>query len=94
MRSGMIESAELRANAGLDNLRLLLPMLTPTSELHEARMLIERARAGLEEDRQPVSLPPVGIMTVRSGIWKERTTFVGLRMPIPTGLPISPVAAL
>jgi phosphotransferase system enzyme I (PtsP) len=54
--------ALLRANAGLGNLRLLLPMLTLTSELHEARILIERARVGLEEDGQPASLPPIGIM--------------------------------
>ena len=54
--------ALLPANAGLGNLRLLLPMLTLTSELQEARVLIERARAGLEEDGQPASLPPVGIM--------------------------------
>jgi phosphotransferase system enzyme I (PtsP) len=54
--------ALLRANRGLGNLRLLLPMLTLTSELREARVLIERARADLAEDGQPASLPPVGIM--------------------------------
>jgi phosphotransferase system enzyme I (PtsP) len=54
--------ALLRANAGLGNLRLLLPMLTLTSELQEARVLIERTRTGLEEEGQPASLPPVGIM--------------------------------
>jgi phosphotransferase system enzyme I (PtsP) len=37
-------------------------MLTLTSELREARVLIERARADLAEDGQPASLPPVGIM--------------------------------
>jgi phosphotransferase system enzyme I (PtsP) len=52
----------LRANAELGNLRLLLPMLTLTSELREARILIERARVGLQEDGQPARLPPVGIM--------------------------------
>jgi phosphotransferase system enzyme I (PtsP) len=54
--------ALLRANAGLGNLRLLLPMLTLKSELQEARVLIERARNGLEEEGQPASLPPLGIM--------------------------------
>jgi len=54
--------ALLRANARLGNLRLLLPMLTLKSELQEARVLIERARNGLEEDDQPASLPPLGIM--------------------------------
>jgi phosphotransferase system enzyme I (PtsP) len=42
--------ALLRANAELGNLRLLLPMLTLPSELQQAKVLIERARAGLEED--------------------------------------------
>jgi phosphotransferase system enzyme I (PtsP) len=54
--------ALLRANAGLGNLRLLLPMLTLTSELKEARVHIQRARASLKEDGQPVRLPPLGIM--------------------------------
>jgi phosphotransferase system enzyme I (PtsP) len=49
-------------DVGAADLHLLLPMLTLTSELQEARILIERARAGLEEDGQPANLPPVGIM--------------------------------
>jgi phosphotransferase system enzyme I (PtsP) len=54
--------ALLRANAGLDNLRLLLPMVTLASEVEEARALLARAHASLLEEGQPAALPPVGIM--------------------------------
>ena len=54
--------ALLRANAGLDNLRLLLPMVTLASEVEEARALLERAHASLLEEDQPAALPPLGIM--------------------------------
>ena len=54
--------ALLRANTGLDNLRLLLPMVTLPAELEEARALIARAHESLLEEGLPAALPPVGIM--------------------------------
>lgn len=54
--------ALLRANAELGNLRLLLPMLTLTSELQEAKVLIDHAYTELLEAGEPARLPPVGVM--------------------------------
>lgn len=54
--------ALLRANAGLGNLRLMLPMVTLPSELEETQALIGRAHAGLIEEGRTSALPPVGIM--------------------------------
>lgn len=54
--------ALLRANAGVGNLRLLLPMVTLPAELRETRLLIEQARASLLQDGQAAEAPPVGIM--------------------------------
>ena len=54
--------ALLRANAGVGNLRLLLPMVTLPAELRETRSLIEQAHAGLLQDGHATEVPPVGIM--------------------------------
>jgi phosphotransferase system enzyme I (PtsP) len=54
--------ALLRANAGLNNLRLLFPMVSQVHEVKEARELLERAhRAHLEEGTDS-AMPPVGVM--------------------------------
>ncbi len=54
--------AMLRANAGLGNLRLLLPMVTLPKELDEAKSLIEQALDDLRSSGIFVPSPPVGIM--------------------------------
>lgn len=54
--------ALLRANAGLGNLRLILPMVTAVSELREARALIEQARREVVGAGGDCVLPPVGSM--------------------------------
>ncbi len=54
--------AILRASVGLDNLQLLLPMITTVSELDEAQLLIQRAHDELLEEGYPVRMPPVGVM--------------------------------
>ncbi|MEA3273862.1 MAG: phosphoenolpyruvate--protein phosphotransferase [Pseudomonadota bacterium] len=54
--------ALLRANAGLGNLRLMLPMVTLGAEIRETRELIDRAHRDLEIAGRPSMLPPVGIM--------------------------------
>lgn len=54
--------AMLRANMGMGNLRLLLPMISALSEVDEALALIKRAHSGLLEEGQSVTLPPIGVM--------------------------------
>ena len=54
--------AILRASVGLDNLQILLPMITTVSELDEALLLIQRAHDELLEEGYPVRMPPVGVM--------------------------------
>ncbi|MGA7980342.1 MAG: phosphoenolpyruvate--protein phosphotransferase [Chromatiaceae bacterium] len=54
--------ALLRANAGLGNLRLMLPMVTTPSDIAEARVLIDHAHRELQSAGRGSALPPVGIM--------------------------------
>ncbi len=55
--------AMLRANAGLGNLHILLPMVTTTAEVDEAQHLIARAhRELIEESDAPLPLPRLGVM--------------------------------
>ncbi|HSH51057.1 MAG TPA: phosphoenolpyruvate--protein phosphotransferase, partial [Bacteroidales bacterium] len=54
--------AMLRANVGLGNLALLLPMVSSVGELEEALALIHRAHGELLEEGEAVVLPPVGVM--------------------------------
>ncbi|WP_058556543.1 phosphoenolpyruvate--protein phosphotransferase [Thiohalocapsa sp. ML1] len=54
--------AMLRADVGLGNLQLLLPMITNTDEVDDALALIQRACDELHEEGHPVRLPPVGVM--------------------------------
>ncbi len=54
--------AILRANAGLDNLQLLLPMVSSVTEVDSALGLIQRAYHELCAESDEVRLPPVGVM--------------------------------
>jgi phosphotransferase system enzyme I (PtsP) len=54
--------AMLRASIGLNNLTIMLPMVSSVSELDIARSLIDQAHGELLEDGMPVHRPPVGIM--------------------------------
>jgi len=54
--------AALRADLGLENLRLLLPMITDLDELERAMALIEQAVGQLADEGFAVSRPPVGAM--------------------------------
>ncbi len=54
--------AMLRAAVGLDNLRIMLPMVTCMHEVEEASSQIDRAVRELQEEGVPVVRPPVGIM--------------------------------
>jgi phosphotransferase system enzyme I (PtsP) len=54
--------AMLRAAIGLDNLQLLLPMVSTVEEVDDARLLIRRAHNELLEEGFDVKMPPLGIM--------------------------------
>ena len=54
--------AMLRAAIGLDNLQILLPMVSSVDEVDEAKLLIRRAHDELQEEGHGVRMPPVGIM--------------------------------
>ncbi|MDH3979392.1 MAG: phosphoenolpyruvate--protein phosphotransferase [Gammaproteobacteria bacterium] len=54
--------AMLRASVGLNNLTIMLPMVSSVSELDIAMSLIDQAHGELLEDGMPVHRPPIGIM--------------------------------
>lgn len=54
--------AMLRASLGLNNLRIMLPMVTSISEVEDSLALIHRAVYELNEEGHPVEVPEVGVM--------------------------------
>ncbi len=54
--------AMLRANAGLNNLKILLPMVSQAAEVKDTRDLIARVQHELEEEGQPFAVPSLGAM--------------------------------
>ncbi len=54
--------AMLRAAIGLDNLQLLLPMISNVSEVDDSLLLIQRAHDELIEEGHGVKMPRVGVM--------------------------------
>jgi phosphotransferase system enzyme I (PtsP) len=54
--------AMMKASEGLNNLRIMLPMISHTSELDASQALIHRAFTELREEGFDVELPPVGVM--------------------------------
>ena len=54
--------AMLRASVDLNNLTILLPMISTVTELDQALLLINQAQGELLEDGERVVRPPVGIM--------------------------------
>ena len=54
--------ALLKANEGLDNLRILLPMVTAIDELRSARELILRCHSEVMSEGFSSALPPIGVM--------------------------------
>ncbi len=55
--------AMLRANMGLNNCHILLPMVTNSIELDDALILVHRAKNELEDElNTPVPFPKVGVM--------------------------------
>ncbi|WP_339515424.1 phosphoenolpyruvate--protein phosphotransferase [Pseudomonas sp. RL_15y_Pfl2_60] len=54
--------AMLKASEGLNNLRILLPMISGVQELEEALHLIHRAWGEVRDEGTDVPLPPIGMM--------------------------------
>lgn len=65
--------AMLRANVGLDNLKILLPMVSGVGELDEALHLIEQAYQEVLEEVGDVTKPELGVMIeVPSAVYQAR----------------------
>jgi len=54
--------AMLRASIGLENLQILLPMVSTVGEVDEALLLMHRAHEELLDEGCEVKMPPVGVM--------------------------------
>jgi phosphotransferase system enzyme I (PtsP) len=54
--------AMLKASEGLNNLRIMLPMVSSVGEVDEALHLIYRAHAETEEEGYQITMPEVGVM--------------------------------
>lgn len=66
--------AMLRANAGLDNLQILLPMVSSLSELSEAQVMINNAYDEIHDEGVHVVRPKVGVMIeVPSAVYLARS---------------------
>jgi len=63
--------AMLRANAELQNLHLLFPMITTVEEVDEALRLLNQAHQELQEEGCPATRPEVGVMIeVPAAAWQ------------------------
>lgn len=54
--------AMLKASAGLNNLRILLPMISSLHEIESAKKLIARALLEVQEEGFDAIMPPIGVM--------------------------------
>lgn len=54
--------AMMKASEGLNNLRIMLPMITSVGEVDEALHLVYRAHAELLEEGRNIEMPQVGVM--------------------------------
>lgn len=65
--------AMMRASEGLDNLRIMLPMVSAIPELEEAQQLIYRGFNELLEEGLSIEMPPVGVMIeVPAAVYQAR----------------------
>lgn len=65
--------AMMKAAEGLDNLRIMLPMISSLPELNEALRLLYRAHSELLEEGIQLAMPPVGVMIeVPAAVYQAR----------------------
>lgn len=63
--------AMLRAAVGLNNLQIMLPMISTVGEVDELQMLMQRAHDELVEEGYAVEMPRVGVMIeVPAAVWQ------------------------
>jgi phosphotransferase system enzyme I (PtsP) len=63
--------AMIRASAGLDNLRILIPMVSSVEEAEEATQLVRQTWKEVIKEGETISLPPCGLMIeVPSAVWQ------------------------
>lgn len=66
--------AMLKASEGLNNLRIMLPMVSHVGELEEAKEFIHRAHRELLEEGADIELPPIGVMVeVPAAVYQAST---------------------
>tara|TARA_B100000809_G_scaffold266877_2_gene332443 strand:+ start:281 stop:2689 length:2409 start_codon:yes stop_codon:yes gene_type:complete len=65
--------AMMKASEGLDNLRIMLPMIASVPELEQSKALIVRAYNELVEEGYKIVLPPIGVMVeVPAAVYQAR----------------------
>lgn len=65
--------AMMRASLGLDNLRIMLPMITDVTEVDEAMRLIRKAYSEVCEEGYKIEMPQIGVMIeVPSAVYQAR----------------------
>ncbi|MBA1243184.1 MULTISPECIES: phosphoenolpyruvate--protein phosphotransferase [Pseudomonas] len=65
--------AMLKASEGLNNLRILLPMISGTHELEEALHLLHRAWGEVRDEGTDVPMPPIGVMVeIPAAVYQTR----------------------
>jgi phosphotransferase system enzyme I (PtsP) len=76
--------AMLKASEGLDNLRIMLPMISNVGEVDEAVRMIVRAHREVVDEGYPVRMPPVGVMVevpaavYQAGSLAKRVSFLSV----------------
>lgn len=65
--------AMLRASQGLDNLQIMMPMVSSVAEVEEAQRLVTQAYSELIEEGERIRMPSLGIMVeVPSAVYQAR----------------------
>lgn len=65
--------AMLRASEGLNNMRIMLPMITDVSEVDEALRLLRKAFAEVRDEGYDIEMPQIGVMVeVPSAVYQAR----------------------
>ncbi len=65
--------AMMRASVGVNNLRIMLPMITDVSEVDEAMRLLKKAHADVSSAGADIEMPQVGVMIeVPSAVYQAR----------------------
>lgn len=65
--------AMMRASEGLNNLRIMLPMVTDVTEVDEAVRLLKKAYAEVCEEGHQIEMPQIGVMIeVPSAVYQAR----------------------